>query len=45
MVGILVELTISWILLWHYDKTNLLSLGILPTKERIYKFLLGFFGS
>jgi membrane protease YdiL (CAAX protease family) len=43
MIGILVELIISWLLLWLFDKTNLLSLGIRPTKVRIYNFLLGFF--
>jgi len=43
MVGILVELIISWLLLWLFDKTNLFSLGIRPTKGRIYNFLLGFF--
>jgi len=43
MIGILVELILSWLLLWLFDKSNLLSLGIRPTKERIYNFLLGFF--
>jgi len=43
MIGILVELILSWLLLWLFDKSNLLSLGIRPTKEKIYNFLLGFF--
>ena len=45
MIGIFVELIISWLLLWLFDKTSLLSLGIRPTPVRIYHFLLGFFAA
>ena len=43
MVIIIVELLISGILLWLYDKSNLLILGFLPTKKRIVDFIFGFF--
>ncbi len=42
MVIIIVELLISGILLWVYDKSSLLILGFQPTKKRIVDFIFGF---
>ncbi len=42
MMGIIVELFISWLLLWFFDKSNLSALGIRPTKKRISWFIIGF---
>lgn len=43
MVIIIIELFISGILLWLYEKSNLLILGFKPTKKRIVDFIFGFF--
>jgi membrane protease YdiL (CAAX protease family) len=45
MVGLLIEIIISWILLWFFDKKNLSVLGISPTKGRSGNFLSGFFAA
>lgn len=42
MIGILVELLISWLLLWWFDKSNLSVLGLKVTKNRTLHFILGF---
>jgi membrane protease YdiL (CAAX protease family) len=42
MMGLIVELILSWILLWLFSKSNLLVLGISPTKPRAYNLLAGF---
>ena len=42
MVILIVELLVSGILLWLYDKSNLLVLGFKPTKPRIIDFTFGF---
>jgi len=42
MIGLLIELIISWLLLWLFDKTNLSVLGIAPIQSRVYYFILGF---
>jgi len=42
MTGLIVELILSWVLLWLFSKSNLLMLGISPTKPRIYNLLSGF---
>ncbi|MGK2860827.1 MAG: lysostaphin resistance A-like protein [Chitinophagaceae bacterium] len=42
MVGIIVELIISWLLLWFICKKHLLVLGFIPTKTRFGNFLFGF---
>jgi uncharacterized protein len=42
MTGLIVELILSWILLWLFSKSNLLVLGISPTKPRIYNLLAVF---
>lgn len=43
MIGLLVELAISWLLLWFLYKTDLSVLGFYPTKNRVYDFIFGFF--
>lgn len=43
MLGLIVELAISWLLLWFLYKTDLSVLGFYPTKNRVYDFIFGFF--
>lgn len=43
MIGILVQLTISWIIVWFSDKRNLSVLGFHPTKQRVADFGIFFF--
>lgn len=45
MIGIIVQLAISWLLIWYFEKGNLNVLGFIPTKNRITSFLLFFFVS
>jgi len=42
MAGIIVELIISWILLWFICKKHLAVLGFTPTKTRFLNLLFGF---
>ena len=42
MIGILVQLIISWILLWYFDRSNLSALGIAPTQKRLLMFCVVF---
>jgi hypothetical protein len=42
MVGILVQLTISWVLIWRLEKKNLGVLGFMPTKKGSKDFALFF---
>ncbi len=42
MIGILVELAISWLLIWFFEKKGLGVLGFRPTKQRIFDFALFF---
>lgn len=42
MVGIIVQLAISWFIIWIYEKGNLSFLGFYPTKKRILDFILFF---
>jgi uncharacterized protein len=42
MIGIFIELAISWALLWYFFKENLFVLGIKPNKSRLIDFILGF---
>lgn len=42
MAGIIVQLIISWVLLWWIEKQNLLALGVRPTADRVKQFGLGF---
>jgi membrane protease YdiL (CAAX protease family) len=42
MIGILVELLISWLLLWWFEKSNLSVLGFKLTQNRTFNFIFGF---
>lgn len=42
MLGIIVQLAISWLLAWFFEKKNLSVLGFRPTKDRLLGFLLFF---
>jgi uncharacterized protein len=42
MLGIIVQLAISWLLLWLFEKRNLGVLGFFPTKKRWSDFTLFF---
>jgi uncharacterized protein len=42
MLGLIVELIISWLLLWIFCKEGLAVLGIIPTNRRIVNLLFGF---
>lgn len=41
MIGIIVELLLSWLLLWWLYKKGLAVLGFLPTENRLSHFLFG----
>ena len=38
MIGILVQLAVSWLIIWLFEKGNLSFLGLYPTKQRIIDF-------
>lgn len=42
MIGIFVALAISWILLYLFEKENILVLGFLPVTKRLGQFFMGF---
>ena len=42
MLGLIVELIISWLLLWIFCKQGLMVLGIAPTKSRLFNVFFGF---
>lgn len=42
MIGLIIELIISWLLLWIFCQQGLLVLGIIPTKSRLSNLLFGF---
>ena len=42
MLGLIVELIISWLLLWIFFKQSLLVLGIIPTQSRLFNLFFGF---
>ena len=42
MAGLIVELIISWLLLWIFYKKGLRLLGIFPTKSRLFNLIFGF---
>ncbi len=42
MIGLLFELIISWLLLWAFEKKNLVALGIRPAKDRLANLFFGF---
>jgi len=43
MIGILVQLAISWLIIWWFEKGNLSFLGLMPTRKRLLDFALFFF--
>lgn len=43
MIGIVVQLLLSWLLLWWFDKSTLSVLGFTPSRKRLYDFALFFF--
>jgi hypothetical protein len=42
MVGIIVALTLSWLLLFLFEKKSLLALGVTPVVKRSKQFFVGF---
>lgn len=42
MLGILVQLIISWLLIWLFEKNDLRVLGFFPTRQRLLDFALFF---
>lgn len=42
MIGILIQLAISWLLLWLIAKKDLTILGLKPTTSRLKNFIFGF---
>lgn len=42
MLGLIVQLAISWMIIWFYEKNNLRVLGFFPTKRRLLDFMLFF---
>ncbi|MBP6432856.1 MAG: CPBP family intramembrane metalloprotease [Ferruginibacter sp.] len=42
MLGIIIQLAISWLIIWLFNKGNLNVLGFTPTKQRIFYFILLF---
>jgi uncharacterized protein len=42
MIGIIVQLTLSWLIVWFFEKGNLSFLGFYPTKRRLFEFTLFF---
>ena len=43
MIGVIVQLTLSWLIVWFFEKGNLSFLGFYPTKRRLVDFVLFFF--
>ena len=43
MIGIIVQLAISWLIIWFFKKENLSVLGLFPTKRRLLDFGMFFF--
>jgi len=42
MTGILIELLLSWVLLYFFDQSNLSVLGFKPTQNSVFNLILGF---
>jgi uncharacterized protein len=40
MIGILIQLALSWLLVWFFDRSNLSVLGLVPTKVRLQHFAI-----
>lgn len=45
MIGILIQLAVSWLLLWLVDKKDLSALGLKPTTDRLLDFAFGLIAS
>lgn len=45
MIGIVVQLLLSWLLLWWFDKSTLSVLGFTPSRKQLSDFTLFFFVS
>lgn len=43
MIGIIIQLALSWVLVWFFDRSNLSVLGLMPTKERLQHFVMFLF--
>jgi len=43
MIGIIVQLALSWVIVWLFEKGSLSFLGFYPTKARLFDFFLFFF--
>ena len=42
MLGIIVQLALSWLIIWIFEKRNLSVLGFFPTKRRLLDFIIFF---
>lgn len=42
MAGIIMQLALSWLLIWFFEKGNLSVLGMMPTRQRLIDFTLFF---
>ncbi len=42
MLGLIIQLAVSWLLIWFFEKGNLFVLGFQPTQKRLLNFLLFF---
>jgi len=42
MLGIIVQLLISWVIIWFFEKGNLTIFGFYPTRKRLFGFVLFF---
>jgi hypothetical protein len=42
MIGIIIQLAVSWLIIWLFEKNNLSVLGFRPTKQRLPDFILFF---
>jgi membrane protease YdiL (CAAX protease family) len=42
MIGIIVQISLSWLIVWLFEKGNLSFLGFCPTKRRVFDFILFF---
>jgi membrane protease YdiL (CAAX protease family) len=40
MIGIIIQLALSWLVVWLFDKSNLSVLGLTPIKSRLISFVI-----
>ncbi|HLF45177.1 MAG TPA: hypothetical protein VI548_02055 [Chitinophagaceae bacterium] len=45
MAGIIVQLAISWLLIWFFENGNPAMPGMMPTKRRLFEFGIFFIAS